>query len=68
MYWKSLLIAGVLLSHSINYSSWMNHSGHGVQLVKTLVPHSAGRWLRQNQRLAFAIMLKNQWRIFGGCQ
>lgn len=33
---------GVTLSHNINYSSWMNCSGHGVQLVKTLVPHSAG--------------------------
>lgn len=34
---------GVMLSHSVNYSSWMSCSDHGVQLVKTLVPHSAGR-------------------------
>lgn len=34
---------GVMLSHSNNYSSWMNCSGHGVQLVKTLVAHTAGR-------------------------
>lgn len=34
---------GATLSHGINYSSWMNRSGRGVQLVKTLVPHSAGR-------------------------
>lgn len=34
---------GAVLSHSINYSSWRNRSGRGVQLVKTLVPHGAGR-------------------------
>lgn len=34
---------GVMLSHSNNYSSWMNCLGHGVQLVKTLVAHTAGR-------------------------
>lgn len=49
---------GVMLSHGVNYSSWMNCSGHGVRLVKTLVPASVGRWLRQKQRLAFAFTLR----------
>lgn len=51
---------GVTLSHGINYSSWMNRSGHGVRLVKTSVPASAARWLRQKQRLAFAFTLRIQ--------